>query len=416
MEASRNQLASLLIEHIRALSNLFRQLDKRLGISPLIRALEKTRPQEFISIWDAPPISPGRFALVLVILLILSGLGLAFYYNPTAERAASSLARLHEEQPLGWLVHNVHRWSALLLFAFVILHALRAWLARAYRYPRDLSWWIGVTLLVLVVILGGTGYLLRWDIKAFSLMDLIISNFSSIPLIGDFLVALILGGSELDVVPLYRGYALHVWFLPLILVSILVIHIMIIWRQGLMERSGTWKRIQEWFPARSKLDLVPGMVLLIFLLIISVYTPHTEQVGPVDRSAWPHPDWLLIFYFLPFWFFKGDLRIIGALVVPIALLVFLVAAPRLGRRGAKFISIMALVGIAGVIWLFGQISYMGYQIPLQGCQACHRETLVGGAPQHLSEFQIRDPDWLVFHMQLPQESLFVPFELFDQDP
>lgn len=123
---------------------LFRKIDERLNLAALFKILRETRPKGYISPLDAPPISPGRIALILVILLILSGLGLTLYYHPTAERAASSLAYLHKEQPLGWLIHNTHRWSALLLFVFVILHALRVWLTGAYRFPRDINWWWGI--------------------------------------------------------------------------------------------------------------------------------------------------------------------------------------------------------------------------------------------------------------------------------
>lgn len=113
---------------------LFHHLDQHLGLSPVLDTLKRSRPENYLSPLDAPPISPGHFALLLIAALVLSGLGMAFFYNPTAERASSSLTYLHEEQPLGWLLHNVHRWSALLLITFVILHALRVWLTRAYRY------------------------------------------------------------------------------------------------------------------------------------------------------------------------------------------------------------------------------------------------------------------------------------------
>lgn len=389
---------------------LFRQLDQRLELSPLLEALKQSRPAHYLSPLAAPPISPGHLALLLVIALVFSGLGMTFFYSPTAERAASSLAYLHEEQPLGWLLHNIHRWSALLLITFVILHALRVWLRRAYRYPRDLNWWLGLSLLLLVFALGGTGYLLRWDIKAFTLMDLVISNLSDVPGLGAFFIALLLGGSQLEVVPLYRGYAMHVWFLPMLLFVLVALHFFIIWKQGLLEIPAVWRRWREKLPT-PWLNLLPGVTLLIVLLGLSTITSHGDQNDPLTRSVWPHPDWLLLVYFLPFWFFQGESRILGTLVIPLGLVIFLALAPRLGRTGVKRIVVigLAVAGIAGVAWLFGQTSRMGYQVPLQGCNACHRPTIIGGAPGQLSEFDIRDPDWLIFHLIDPQGSLLVPF-------
>jgi quinol-cytochrome oxidoreductase complex cytochrome b subunit len=390
---------------------LLRYIDKRLGLAPLLDALRHARPIDYLSPLDAPPFSPGRLALMLLALLILSGLGLTLYYNPTAEGAALSLANLHRNHPLGWLVHNTHRWSALLLMIFLILHALRAWLGRAYRYPRDLNWWLGLILLLWVIFMGGTGYLLRWDIKAFTLMDLVISNLSGIPGLGPLMVAALLGGSALDVVPLYRGYALHVWFLPTILILLITLHLFIVWKQGLSELPAVWQSLQMRLPVRRWWDLLPGLVLLVILVALSSITPYEGQAGAEERSVWPHPDWLLMFYLIPFWFFKGESRALGTLVIPIGLLVFLALAPRLGRKGAHRVLLIALatLGIAGIIFLLGQISVMGHQVPMQGCTACHRSTIVGGAPSQLSEFEIRDPDWLVLHLRDPVGSLLVPF-------
>jgi quinol-cytochrome oxidoreductase complex cytochrome b subunit len=397
---------------------LLRKIDNRLNLAALFKVLRETRPKGYISPLDAPPISPGRIALFLLILLVLSGLGLTLYYDPTAERAASSLAYLHREQPLGWLVHNTHRWSALLLFVFVILHALRVWLTKAYRFPRDINWWGGIFLLLLIIFMGGTGYLLRWDIKAFTLMDLIISNFSKVPVAGPLLVTAILGGSELDVVPLYRGYALHVWFLPFVVILVVIGHLLVAWRQGLADLSPAWREFSRRFPVQRWQHLAPGMGLLIALLILSAITPHSGESGPSDLSAWPHPDWLLLLYFLPFWYLKGVASVVVGLIILTVMLTSLLLAPRLGRKNARpalFVT-LSILGVAGIVWLFSQITYMGYQVPLQGCSSCHRPTIVGDAPIKLSEFKIRDPDWLVFHLKDPQGSLLVPFASPEQAP
>ena len=385
-------------------------VDDRIGFSPLWRSLSDSLPADHISILDAPPFSLGRITLILVGLLGLSGVALTLFYEPTAERAAASLAFLHSERPLGWLIHNTHRWSALFLVVIVVLHALRIWLQLAYRYPRDLNWWIGLLLLVILLIMGGTGYILRWDVKAFALMNLVISNLSSVAILGPTLVTIILGGTELDVVPLHRGYALHVWFLPFVLFSLIVTHLLVSWRQGLAEKSLTWQTLKARLPMKQWMKLTPGLALLILVVAISAITPHETLTGPTDRSAFPHPDWLLMFYFIPFWFFQGSSRIVGALLIPIALIVFIAFTPKIVKEPvSKFLRLaLAMFGILGVIWLFGQMSVMGYQVPTQGCNACHREEIIGGAPKELSEFELRDPDWLVRHLEEPLLSIFEP--------
>ena len=397
---------------------LIQHLDQRLALSPALDTLKQSRPAGYLSPLAAPPVSPGYVALFLIVALVLSGLGLTFFYSPTAERAASSLAYLHDRHPFGWLLHNIHRWSALLLVTFVILHVLRVWLRRAYRYPRDLNWWLGLCLLLLIFASGGTGYLLRWDIKAFALMDLVISNVSDIPVLGPVFLTILLGGAEFDVVPLYRGYALHVWFLPMLLFGLIGGHLFIVWKQGLLEIPEIWQHLRARVPFSRWSMVGLGLILVMVLIGLSIATPAENQTGPNDRSVWPHPDWLLMYYFLPFWFFKGETRPVGTLLIPLTLLLFLAYAPRLGRTGTHRLGvvILAVLGIAGVVWLFGQTSTMGYQVPLQGCNVCHRPTIIGGAPGQLSEFDIRDPDWLVFHLRDPQGSLFIPFSAPSETP
>lgn len=305
--------------------------------------------------------------------------------------------------PLGWLVRGVHRWSALLLQALVVLHVARVLLMRAYRFPRDVNWWLGLGLLVLVFIFGATGYLLRWDVKAFTLMLLVKENLQAVPAIGEALVLLVLGGTELGVVPLFRGYAFHIWFLPLVLALLLGAHLLVAWRQGAM---------QETDPALQTLRFLPGLLVLVAVMILAALLPTEEPVtGPTDTSPIPHPDWLFVFYFLPFWFFQGSRRAIGSVVIPAMLLLVLASLPLLPvpkRRTVAGVAFSAAV-LLWTVWLFGQTGQMGAQVPAQGCRACHKATIVGDAPTRVSEFEARGPEWLVGHLQDPPRSLIEPF-------
>lgn len=393
------------------MSGLWRAAQQRLNLQPVLAAVRASHPQPRIPIGEAPPVSLGRLSAILVALLLVSGFGLLLYYEPTAEGAASSLASLHQRQPVGWLIHNTHRWSALLLLIAVILHALRAWLSRAYRRPRDLNWWVGLGLLLLTIAMGGTGYLLRWDIKAFTLMELIVSTFSGLPLIGPVLVQAMLGGTELGQVPLYRGFAFHVWVLPMLLASLVGLHLLIAWRQGLAELPGWWEQLRAQLPELPAMALLPGIALLAAVIVLAALTPHEGQAGPTDRSLLPHPDWILSFYLLPFWLFDRATRVLGAALLPAGLLALLILVPRWANsdRVRPWVwTGLAVLGLIGVVWLFGQMAAIGATVPSQGCTACHRPGILGGAPTMLSEFRIRDPDWLIFHLREPEVSILEP--------
>lgn len=391
----------------------------RLHLQPVLAAIEASHSEARISIAKAPPVSLGRLAGVLLALLILSGFGLLLYYEPTTEGAALSLALLHERRPVGWLIHNTHRWSALLLFVTVILHALRAWVTRAYRPPRDINWWAGLGLLLLTFGMGASGYLLRWDIKAFTLMELIVGSFSALPALGPILVEAMLGGTELGDIPLYRGFAFHVWVLPLVLVIVVGAHLLVAWRQGLAEYPSWWQRLRGRLPGISASALTPALALLVVVIALSALTPHEGQAGPSDRSLWPHPDWILSFYLLPFWLFGRDTRTVGAVVLPAALLLALIIIPRIGSLIANkgwLSSALAILGFAAVALLLGQVAAVGSTIPSQGCTACHRPGILGGAPTRLTDFRLRDTDWLIFHLREPEVSILEPALPPDQLP
>jgi quinol-cytochrome oxidoreductase complex cytochrome b subunit len=273
-----------------------------------------------------------------------------------------------------------------------------------------LNWWLGLVSLLLVIAMGATGYLLRWDIKAFTLMDLLITNFQEVPFLGPALIQAMLGGAELDQIPLYRGFAFHVWVLPILLASTLVIHLLVAWRQGLADQPSRWQDLRARLPSTRFIELLPGIGLLVLVILLALGTPHEGSAGPVDRSLIPHPDWILGLYILPFWYFSQSARALGAAILPAVLLTFLIVLPRITNSRAKpwILSALALVATVGVILLFGQLSFMGYQVPSQGCAACHQPGILGGAPTTLSEFEIRDPDWLVFHLREPELSILTP--------
>ncbi len=383
-----------------------------------MEAVRSSQPADRVSLREAPPFSLGRLTVLLLAFLVFSGFGLLLFYEPTAEGAATSLARLHIDRPLGWLIHNTHRWSALLLIAFMVLHAARVVVSRAYRAPRDLNWWLGLSLLLLIMGMGATGYLLRWDIKAFTLMDLFVTNFSEIPLIGPTIIRAMLGGAEPDRVPLYRGFAFHVWVIPLILAIVLGTHLLIAWRQGLADQPVRWQRWKSRLPYWRWINWLPGIGLLVLVAVLAAITPHEGTSGPVDRSAVPHPDWIMGLYFLPFWYFGQSTQVVGAVVFPVALFAFLIVLPRIAHSKARPWIAAALAGVAivGVVLLFGQTSLMGYQVPSQGCAACHQPGILGGAPTTLSEFEIRDAEWLVFHLREPELSILTPSDPPDSIP
>jgi quinol-cytochrome oxidoreductase complex cytochrome b subunit len=136
----------------------------------------------------------GGLSAVLMLVLGLTGVILLNNYTPAAPQAYLDILELRSNVWFGELVRNLHHWSANLLVVIAILHLVRVFLTGSYRPPRELNWLIGVAMLVLVLASNFTGYLLPWDQLAFWAITVGTSIISYVPLIGEWLTLLALGG------------------------------------------------------------------------------------------------------------------------------------------------------------------------------------------------------------------------------
>lgn len=169
----------------------------------------------------------GFIATVLFFVLFVSGLYLMFFYHPTVPDAYFDMHTLATGVSFGEFVRNVHRWSAHLMVLVVFLHLIRVFYSGAYRAPRQFNWVIGVFLLLVTLLLSFTGYLLPWDQLSFWAITVGTNIAGYVPLIGQQLHGLMLGGNDVGGAALLRFYVLHIYFLPALMVMLIGIHI---WR------------------------------------------------------------------------------------------------------------------------------------------------------------------------------------------
>ena len=105
----------------------------------------------------------GSASITLLMIQILSGIGLALVYVPTADQAYESLVYLNYQQPLGWFLRSLHYWSSSGMVVMVVVHMTQVYLQAAYKYPRELNWLTGVLLLLMTLGMAFSGQVLRWD-------------------------------------------------------------------------------------------------------------------------------------------------------------------------------------------------------------------------------------------------------------
>ena len=138
----------------------------------------------------------GSAALFLIVLQTVTGFFLAFYYVPSPEHAYDSLLYVQKEIPFGPFVRGLHYWGASLVVSVVFLHLLRVFFMGDYKYPRELSWVVGVLLFLIVMLFGFTGYLLLWDQKAYWATVVGTHIAGTAPVVGNHLWRILQGGVE----------------------------------------------------------------------------------------------------------------------------------------------------------------------------------------------------------------------------
>ncbi len=169
----------------------------------------------------------GVASLVLFGSLVVSGIYLMFFYVPSPASAYGDIQTIQTQIAFGQYIRNIHRWSAHLMVLAVAAHMARVFYRGAYKAPKEFNWVIGVVLLVLTLLLSFTGYLLPWDQLAYWAVTVGTSMAGYVPLVGDQVKEILLGGPTVGSATLLRFYVLHVAVLPALVVVVVTLHL---WR------------------------------------------------------------------------------------------------------------------------------------------------------------------------------------------
>lgn len=175
----------------------------------------------------------GSATLFTAINQIVTGILLTIYYVPSPDQAYDSVQYITSQVPMGWLIRGLHHWGASAMVLLTVLHMLRVIFYGSYKFPREVTWFTGVGLLLVVLGFGFTGYLLPWDQKAYWATTVGTRIAEVTPLVGEWILRVMRGGSELSAVTLARFFGVHVWFLPATLLALLGIHLYLIVRLGI---------------------------------------------------------------------------------------------------------------------------------------------------------------------------------------
>ena len=209
-------------------TKVFTWLDERLGLSS-IYDLVFDRKVPKVNWW----FTLGSASLFLFVMQGITGMFLAVYYVPDPQKAYDSIQFIMDGVAFGWLIRGIHHWGATLMVIIVFVHMLRTFFMGAYKFPREITWVTGVILLLATLGMGFTGYLLPWNQRAYWATTVGTAIAGTVPVLGDFILRVLRGGTDLSAVTLARFFAVHIWFLPVIIISLIGVHFYLVIRLGI---------------------------------------------------------------------------------------------------------------------------------------------------------------------------------------
>ncbi len=314
----------------------------------------------------------GEIALYSFIVLLLSGVYLALWFDPSMadvtyhgvykdlddvdmSRAYASTLDISFAVRGGLFARQVHHWAALLFLAAITIHMLRIFFTGAFRKPRELNWVIGASLLMLGIFEGFLGYSLGDDSLSGTGLRIADGIVLTIPVIGTWLQWLIFGGEYPGSIIISRMFSTHVVIVPGIILALIAVHLAFVWFQKHTQFPGrrqtkanvVGSRLAPVFSLHS-MTLAMSVIAVCCLLGGLVQINPLWHYGPYEPAivqAGSQPDWYMAFvegtlrlwpptsftlgpYLVPTAFWPGA-------VIPVGMVLTLMAYPFLERWLSK---------------------------------------------------------------------------------
>ena len=337
---------------MRLINSIGNWLDARLQLGGAIReTAEHPVPRETASWFYVF----GSAAFVVFMFQIVTGIMLALIYVPSAGEAWSSLQILNHNVTLGWYIRALHGWGSDFMVAIVLIHMVQVFLFGAYKYPRELTWIVGVLLLLVTLGMAFTGQVLRFDQDAYWGLGIGASIASRVPLMGPSIVHLMLGGPIIGGATLSRFFALHVFMIPGLLIAFVGLHILMVLKLGINEwpmpgrvvRKATYIKEYHELTQRDGLPFVPGAIwkdlffaafILLSIAACAYYYGPFGPSGPPDPTiiqTAPRPDFFFLWLYAVLSFLPPSMETPALLVGPVIAILGLLLLPFFSGEGEK---------------------------------------------------------------------------------
>jgi len=297
----------------------------------------------------------GSAALTVFLLQLVTGILLALIYVPSASEAWSSLQALNHDVTLGWFIRAMHGWGSNFMVAIVLIHMVQVFLFGAYKFPRELTWIVGVFLLLMTLGMAFSGQVLRFDQDAYWGLGIGASIASRVPIAGPIIVKLMLGGPIIAGATLSRFFALHVFVIPGMLIGFVCLHLLMVLKLGINEwpmpgrlvKRATYEDEYHQLTRKDGAPFVPYAVwkdlffAAFILLAVAACALYFGPFGPTGRpdptiiQTAPKPDYFFLWLYGLLSYLPPSMETPALLIGPVVVIAFLVLLPFLSGEGEK---------------------------------------------------------------------------------
>jgi ubiquinol-cytochrome c reductase cytochrome b subunit len=326
--------------------------DARLQLAGTVRETMEHRVPRDASSWFYVF---GSGALVVFVLQIVTGIMLAMVYVPSAGEAWNSLQTLNHSIAFGWYIRALHGWGSNFMVAIVLIHMVQVFLFGAYKFPRELTWIVGIFLLLMTLGMAFSGQVLRFDQDAFWGLGIGASISSRVPIVGPWTVHLLLGGPIIAGATLSRFFALHVFVIPGLLIGFVSLHLLMVLKLGINDwpmpgrivRKATYEKEYHELTQKDGLPFVPGAiykdiffsgcVLLALALVAAYFGPFgpSGRPDPTIIQTAPRPDYFFLWLYAILSLLPPQMETPALLIGPVVVILALLLLPFVFGEGEK---------------------------------------------------------------------------------
>src|SRR5260221_751310 len=335
---------------MRMIAKLGEWFDHRLQLAaPIREAVEHPVPRNTASWWYVF----GSAALTVFILQFVTGVLLALIYVPSAAEAWNSLQVLNHDITLGWFIRALHGWGLNFMVAIVLIHMVQVFLFGAYKFPRELTWIVGVFLLLMTLGMAFTGQVLRFDQDAYWGLGIGASIASRVPIAGPIIVKLMLGGPIIAGATLSRFFALHVFVIPGMLIGFVFLHLFMVVKLGINEwpmpgrfvKRATYVNEYHELTKKDDAPFVPYAIwkdlffAALVLLAVAACAAYFGPFGPTGRpdptiiQTAPKPDYFFLWMYGLLSYLPPSMETPALLIGPVVAILFVVLLPFVSGEG-----------------------------------------------------------------------------------